>query len=96
MGTGRSTVVNFRLTEDERARINADAEAAGISVSAYVRKRVLGHSVISHADMVMVNELRRQGGLLKLALSMGAIDKVETNEALRLIADTIKGFGNDR
>lgn len=96
MDNGRSTVVNVRLTADERERIKADAEAAGISMSAYVRKRVLGHPVISRADIVMVNELRRQGGLLKLALSMDAIDKVAADKALRLLTDTIKGFSDDR
>lgn len=93
---GRSVVVHVRLTETERARIKDDAAASCLTMSAYLRKRVLGHPVISKVDMVMVNELRRQGGLLKHALTLNAIDKAEADKALRSIQATIKRMGDDR
>lgn len=63
------------VTDDERARIAERAEAAGLSVSAYLRTAGLNHpiqSVLDHAavmDLAKVNgDQGRLGGLLKLWL----------------------------
>ncbi|MCM8735503.1 conjugal transfer protein TraJ [Azospirillum sp. A1-3] len=60
----------------ERARIEAQAEAAGLSVSAYLRNVGLGHQPRSVVDLdaveqlIKVNaDLGRLGGLLKLWLT---------------------------
>ena len=58
-------VVNVRLTERDHARLRDEAESAGMSVSAYCRRRMLGHVVIPHTDRVVIRELRRLGGLAK-------------------------------
>lgn len=57
--------INFRVTVEERQEIQEQAEASGLSVSEYVRRRALGRRVDSVMDVKMISELRRQGGLLK-------------------------------
>ncbi|MBR0075089.1 MAG: MobB mobilization protein, partial [Synergistaceae bacterium] len=57
--------IDFRVTRDERLEIQEGAEASGLSVSEYVRRRALGRRVDSVTDVKMISELRRQGGLLK-------------------------------
>lgn len=59
-------VVNVRLTAEEKSRLQEDADLASISMSELVRSRYFGRPVIANADFVMVKELRRLGGLLKL------------------------------
>lgn len=57
--------IEFRVTKEEREKIQEQAEASGLSVSEYVRRRALGRRVDSVTDVRMLSELRRQGGLLK-------------------------------
>ena len=57
--------IDFRVTREERQEIQEEAEASGLSVSEYVRRRALGRRVDSVMDVKMISELRRQGGLLK-------------------------------
>jgi len=58
-------VINVRLTNAEKERLQDDADIASMSMSELVRARYFGRPVIANADMVMVKELRRLGGLLK-------------------------------
>lgn len=58
-------VVNVRLTSEEKMRLAQDADLADISMSALVRARYFGRKVAASADMKMLAELRRIGGLLK-------------------------------
>lgn len=58
-------IVNVRLTMAEKRRLQEDADMAGLSMSELVRARYFGRPVIANADIVMVKELRRIGGLLK-------------------------------
>jgi hypothetical protein len=60
-----NAIVNVRLTESEKIRLQEDADFAGISMSALVRRRYFGRPIIANADIVMIKELRRLGGLLK-------------------------------
>lgn len=57
--------IEFRVTKEEREEIKEQADASGLSVSEYVRRRALGRRVDSVTDVRMLSELRRQGGLLK-------------------------------
>ncbi len=63
------------VTEEERSRIEARAQASGLSVSAFLRAAGLGHPIRSTLDYAAVTELAkvngdqgRLGGLLKLWL----------------------------
>lgn len=58
--------LNVRLPQTERDTIHEDAELAGISMSELVRARYFGRPVVANADKLMIKELRRLGGLLKL------------------------------
>lgn len=86
--------VDVRLTSDEKARLQEDADLAGISMSALVRARYFGRPVIANTDLVTIKELRRLGGLLKLVHveSNGAYSK-ETAAALIQLNEAIKAVG---
>jgi hypothetical protein len=55
----------FRLSESEYAIIKDELKVCGLSLSALTRKRLLGAQVASKADLAVLAELRRLGGLLK-------------------------------
>ena len=57
--------IDIRVTKEEREGIQEHAEASGLSILEYVRRRTLGRRVDSVTDVRMLSELRRQGGLLK-------------------------------
>ena len=82
-------LMKLRLTSAEKRRLQDEAELAGVTMSEYARRRVFQRPLVASADRVMINELRRLGGLLKHihTLSGGAYSK-ETAGAL---AD-IRGF----
>jgi hypothetical protein len=56
----------LRLSAEEDARLEKQAESAGISVSEYMRRRFFGgRPIIARTDDQAIRELRRLGGLLK-------------------------------
>jgi hypothetical protein len=57
--------ITFRLSEPEYARVSENLSVCGLTFSAFTRKSVLGQRVASHADLTVLAELRRLGGLLK-------------------------------
>lgn len=62
----RDADVHLRLTQKEKERALEEARLTGMSVSEIFRRRLSSaRPIIAHADMVMVRELRRIGGLLK-------------------------------
>jgi hypothetical protein len=82
----------LRLPLEDLARIRADAEAGGITVSECIRRRYFGVKIAARADLRAVSELRRVAGLLKhiaaehgpSAETRAAIDA--TREAIERIA----------
>lgn len=83
-------VVNVRLTTDEKLRLESDADIAGISMSELVRARYFGRPVVANVNLVMIKELRRLGGLLKLVHteSQGAYSR-ETASMLKAVGQFI-------
>ena len=61
----RTRKISFRLSESEYSQIFDDMSLCGLSISTLARKRLLGVSVASRADLAVLSELRRLGGLLK-------------------------------
>jgi len=61
----KQRVVAFRVTDEDYDRMRQSAELAGMTPGQYARARALGHPVIARCDLALINELRRQGGLLK-------------------------------
>ena len=56
----------LRLSAEENERLTRQADAAGISVSEYIRRLCFGgRPITSRADSQTIRELRRLGGLLK-------------------------------
>lgn len=85
--------IAVRLTPDEKARLRDDAELAGLSVSELVRRRYFGRPIVANADMVMVRELRRIGGLLKhIHNTTDGVYSRETAQALVEITGQIKSL----
>ena len=60
-----AAVLNIRTTAAERAEVVEQAGLAGLTVSAYCRRLVLGRVVAARVDLTVAAELRRLGGLLK-------------------------------
>jgi hypothetical protein len=96
-GRNRLWPMKVFVTDDERARIEERAKAAGLSISTYLRTAGLGHpikSVLDHAavmDLAKVNgDQGRLGGLLKLWLvdrpGRGA-SEIEVRRLLERIGD---------
>ena len=89
------TKVDVRLTSEEKARLQEDAELAGMSMSALVRARYFGRPIIANTDQVMIRELRRQGGLLnKVHTESNGAYSAETAAALVLISHAIKSIAS--
>ena len=63
--TRKTRKISFRLSESEYAQISDEISVCGFTVSSYARKRLLGIRVASRADLAVLSELRRLGGLLK-------------------------------
>lgn len=60
--------VGIRLTEEEYERLLGEAQAAGLTLAALTRKRLLGLHITAQVDGELIRELRRLGGLAKLAI----------------------------
>ena len=71
-----STPIKVYCLPDEKAQIQENAEASGLSVTSFIRKVAMGYQVESIVDIEQVVELSRVnadlgrlGGLLKLWLA---------------------------
>ena len=82
--------VTLRLAADEKDRLKSDADLAGISVSEVVRRHYFGRPIIANADLVMVKEMRRMGGLMKhLHNESGGVYSKQTSDAINAIVKYI-------
>ena len=90
-------VINVRVSQGEKDELREAAAAAGMTLSAYCRRRFLGHVVIAHTDRVVIRELRRLGGLVKHlhVQSRGAYSE-QTAAALGAIRQAIERLADDR
>ena len=89
--------INVRLTAAEKERLKDDARTAALSMSELVRRRYFGRPILAHADVVMLKELRRIGGLLKHLHneSNGAYSK-ETSSTLIALKSYFEVLSNGR
>lgn len=91
----RSQRIMIRLTAAEYAEVSDQAEAGALSVSEYCRRRLLGRRVMSHADQLMIGELRRLAGLQKHLFNdteTGKAHAEDTGEILHLIKKAIRAL----
>ena len=87
----RKAITTVRLTKAEREFLASEADVCGLSVSSLIRGRSLGKRVTSKADLRVLAELRRLGGLLKHLHNetKGAYSAL-TSDCLREIAAYIR------
>jgi hypothetical protein len=97
MPSPSKVVVKSYLTSEEYKSLKENAGRARLSVSAYVKTVCLGHEVKSAVDKSGILDLAkvsadlgRLGGLLKLALSEKAIDRLRGNSLLEDLSRTRK------
>ncbi len=88
--------ISVRLTSQEKAILKRDAELASLSVSELVRRRYFGRPIVANADIIMINELRKIGGLLKHAIveSKGCC-RQDVNDTILEIKKYIKQLSSD-
>jgi hypothetical protein len=90
-------IINVRLTSAEKVRLKEDADLAALSMSELVRRRYFGRPIIANADAVMLKELRRLGGLLKLVHSeSGGAFITDTANTLYAVKTYIEQLSRDR
>lgn len=90
-------IINVRLTSAEKARLKEDADLAALSMSELVRRRYFGRPIIANADAVMLKELRRLGGLLKLVhTESGGAFSTDTANTLYAVKTYIEQLSRDR
>ena len=82
--------LQFRLSEQERLDVLKQADRARLTVSAYCRRRILGHQVTADVDEQMIRELRRLGGLLKHHYNQsGGVNREESARVLDALGRAI-------
>ena len=90
-------VINVRVSSAEKEALRDDAETAGLTLSAYCRRRFLGHAVVARTDRATIRELRRTGGFLKkIHVDSGGAYSEETARTLGKLGDLIKKLADDR
>jgi hypothetical protein len=80
-----SSRFEMRLSPSEREGLCDEADHAGVTVSELVRRRALGRPIHSAADLTMIRELRRLGGLQKHMISRLLEDHSVTRECIETI-----------
>ena len=61
----RNIKISIRLTDAENQMLAEESDICGLSLSSFLRQRGLGKRVSAKADLRVLSELRRIGGLLK-------------------------------
>ena len=79
----------LRLSAEENERLARQADAAGISVSEYIRRLCFGgRPITSCTDNQTIRELRRLGGLLKH--NFESVREAGGQQALLKMEDTLE------
>jgi hypothetical protein len=98
--TVRLLRAGVRLSEEEYREIREQAEVSHLTVSEYIRRRILGKRIVPQADLAVLAELRRLGGLLKhVHLETRGTYSERTADAIRALeayARKLERSRNDR
>lgn len=90
----KTALVCIRFKPDEKTSAEALAREAGLTLSEYMRRRALGLRVHSKADVQMISELRRLGGLVKhIHNQTDGENSVKTAAVLVELVQAIKRIG---
>lgn len=94
--SNRTKVINIRLTEAEHETAKQRARTSGLSLSSYGRLQILNRPITSRVDQAAINELRRQGGLVKhLHNQSGGAYSAKTATALLSLTAAIDRIARD-
>ena len=94
---GLTAYLRVRVTPEEKARLQEDADLAGLSVSELVRRRYFGKPIVASTNRAMIRELRRIGGLLKhIHNQSDGVYSQETAQALVAVKTYIEQLSRDR
>lgn len=89
--------VRVRFGASEHARLEADADLAGISKAELIRRRCFGRSVSVQSDENVLKELRRLGSLVReVQVESGGTYRTETARALEALTDYVEALSRDR
>lgn len=93
-------LITFRLTSEQRGSFQSQVEVTGLSTSEYIRRKIFGgRPLIARTDAMMIQELRRIGGLLKHnfeTLRQAGANKMileQQEQTLRLLISVIEKMG---
>lgn len=101
-------IVTIRIATKEKQKLQNESEITGLSLSSLIRKKALGHPIKSKVDLILINELRRQGGLLKNNFNtirelknvdtkvILNLQKTALNDMIKLIEKVSKNYENQR
>lgn len=97
------SIITIRLKDFEKIKVKNEAKLLGFSLSSYVRKKILGYKIVPRIELTLINELRRQGGLLKNNFQIlrntnekNALSTLKIQEDVLLeIKDLIKKISDD-
>ena len=80
---------SVRCYPEEKAQIQESAKAAGISTGEYLRRCALGRRIVAKGDTRQMNEIMRQGGLLKHLYSEMQKQGMMTAELSKQYSETL-------
>ena len=72
----------LRLTLEEDDFIVEQAKAAGLTVSEFMRRRALSKRIVSKADLQLINQVSKLGGLMKHLASVYPEQRLEFGKVL--------------
>ena len=78
----RSKSKLIRLTEEETEFIAEQARASGLTTSEFIRRRAMGKRIVSKADLQLINQVAKLGGLMKHLASIYPAQRVEFGRVL--------------
>ncbi len=84
-------VIGIRVTPEEYLRLTREAAVAGLTIAALTRRRLLGLHIAARVDDELIRELRRLGGLTKLAMLKPGL-REEARLALRAVRHAIEAL----
>ena len=75
-----------RMTPSEYLELQEQADAAALTISEFVRRRLFGRRIISKVELRVLSELRKLGGLLKhIHNETGGVYSEDTRDAIQAL-----------
>lgn len=84
-------MVGIRLTPEEYLRLELEARAAGLTLAALTRRRLLGMHISARVDDQLIRQLRNLGGVVNKAILRSGLGE-EGRIALRDIRRAIEAL----